>query len=595
MATHVMALGITFAAFLLLAVSYFGWGKLLFRLLGVGGGARQGVAIPIWLGWATTLFGFQLVHLGWPLSGWIVAPVLLAGLVPAALFRREVRRREIWGDVPAWQILLVAGAFACYAVWLASKAMWTPVLYDSGLYHFQTIRWLNTHPIVPGLGNLHDRLAFNQSYFAYVASLNLFPYFGHGRSLANSFLVLLTVGMFLPSVLDVLRRPLALRGRHSFRLLGLFVIPLVLYRSLAVDYMASPSPHLSVSLLLIVLFDLLMRGVADWRAGHREQDMRCVSVILLAATAVTVKLSTVVVAGAIAAAALAYWWRRYRLRWRAWLRPLVPAAAVLVLWMGRGVILSGAPLMPSTAGYVEADWAMPREAIVKCHRAIAWWARDPGIHGFRSEDGWAWLTPWLGRAWSCRTAVVFPLAGGVVCLALAALLHAWWKQRPGGQWLVVVPIAAGLVFWFFTAPGLRFSRPLFWLLFVAGALLLLDVLRTRFNAKAYLGALVVIFAAGHAPLCRDALARRYELGRISRTGWHEVPTASLKTATTASGLRVHVPVEGQMSWEAPLPCALRLHPNLRLRTPGDLSSGFTVAPPEAAGEQRPDVSGSSRR
>jgi hypothetical protein len=59
------------------------------------------------------------------------------------------------------------------------------------LYHFNTIRWLNEYPLVPGLGNLHGRLAYNQSFFTYAASVNFYPLFHHGHNVANSFLLLL--------------------------------------------------------------------------------------------------------------------------------------------------------------------------------------------------------------------------------------------------------------------------------------------------------------------------------------------------------------------------------------------------------------------
>ena len=38
--------------------------------------------------------------------------------------------------------------------------------YDTGLYHAQSIRWLEEYGVVKGLGNLHCRLAYNSSSFA---------------------------------------------------------------------------------------------------------------------------------------------------------------------------------------------------------------------------------------------------------------------------------------------------------------------------------------------------------------------------------------------------------------------------------------------
>ena len=37
--------------------------------------------------------------------------------------------------------------------------------FDSGLYHAQAIRWIEEYGVVPGLANLHCRLAYNSSAF----------------------------------------------------------------------------------------------------------------------------------------------------------------------------------------------------------------------------------------------------------------------------------------------------------------------------------------------------------------------------------------------------------------------------------------------
>ncbi|MEJ5224399.1 MAG: hypothetical protein WHV44_08075 [Anaerolineales bacterium] len=37
--------------------------------------------------------------------------------------------------------------------------------FDIGLYHAQSIQWLEKFPAVPGLANLHERLGFNSNWF----------------------------------------------------------------------------------------------------------------------------------------------------------------------------------------------------------------------------------------------------------------------------------------------------------------------------------------------------------------------------------------------------------------------------------------------
>ena len=35
---------------------------------------------------------------------------------------------------------------------------------DTGIYHAQAIKWIETYPAVPGLGNLHSRFAYDSSW-----------------------------------------------------------------------------------------------------------------------------------------------------------------------------------------------------------------------------------------------------------------------------------------------------------------------------------------------------------------------------------------------------------------------------------------------
>jgi uncharacterized membrane protein len=47
-------------------------------------------------------------------------------------------------------------------------------LYDSGLYHIQSIKWIRSYPVVPGLGNIHARFALNSMFFV-VSGFFTFP------------------------------------------------------------------------------------------------------------------------------------------------------------------------------------------------------------------------------------------------------------------------------------------------------------------------------------------------------------------------------------------------------------------------------------
>ena len=84
---------------------------------------------------------------------------------------------------------------------------------DTGLYHAQAIRWIEEYGVVPGLGNLHSRFAYNSAAFPLCAVYSmrwlggsLFP---EGMHAVQGFLALL-VGIHCASLADT--------GRADFRL-----------------------------------------------------------------------------------------------------------------------------------------------------------------------------------------------------------------------------------------------------------------------------------------------------------------------------------------------------------------------------------------
>jgi hypothetical protein len=65
------------------------------------------------------------------------------------------------------------------------------------------------------------------------------------------------------------------------------------------------------------------------------------------------------------------------------------------------------------------------------------------------------------------------------------------------------------------------------------------------------------------------------------SGFYPTPHIDLDTFVTRSGLIIYVPKEeGKACWDAPLPCARRAIPDLRLRQDGDMSRGFMCSEPD---------------
>ena len=582
MIAHITAITQTLMIFLFLGAAYFGWGRIASHILGIARQAPDGAITPIWLGWACTLFIFQALHFFLPVTAYVVVTVFAAGVIfsipqAADALRHFFRQRPAATRAVAIVVIVLA-----VAGWVASRAMLPPANYDSGLYHLNAIRWLNTYSIVPGLGNLHGRLAYNQSFFTYVAALNFHPFLGYGRSFANSFLLLLTMATALSSLRPVLQRPSLLTDTHPFlHASGLFALPVIGYLALSSDGLASPSPDLASTLLQLVMFIMLARGIAKWMNGGRQQDHGAMVLAVLAATAVTVKLSNLAFAAVVISLCLAYAWRASPNRIQGAARILLPVSVVILVWGFRGFILSGAPLYPSTIGYVPVDWAVPAGKVVNEANWIYSWARQPGIHWSKVLGSWEWFGPWRLRLGSYPVEVIYPLAVSaafcIIALIIGRLSFSKSGRRPRyWEWSILLPSAIGLVYWFFTAPDPRFAHALFWLLTLGSALLLLSTLQTFLEKRALVSATCMVFVVANLHFVAYAVIFHDDITSVSTSGWHPVRTVRLTPKTTSSGLVVYTPESGDQCWDAPLPSTPYFNADLRLRSPGNLASGFTV-------------------
>ena len=577
---HVSAVALTVLLYLLLGAAYFGWGRAATHLLGIKALSDSRDITLVWFGWALTLLAFHFLHLFVSITIFVVAPVLIVGAVfcvAQLIGSGQVyfwRRRKLRTRVPFLVVALTMVA------WIASRAMLPPTNYDSGLYHFGAIRWINTFAIVPGLGNLYGPLAYNQTFFTYVAALNFHPLFGHGRSLANSFLLLLTIASFLHFLRPVFRRPSLLLESHPFQYpCVLFAFPVLALVAPSGDGLASPTPDLASSLLQLTMFVLLAQGIAAWIDGEKRQDYRATLLAILAITAITIKLSNLAFSLVILSMCLTFSWRTSGGDRRAVLRILSCVSFVTALWVISGFILSGYPLFPSTIGQLPVDWAVPRQIAAYDATRIYTWARHPGADSRDVQESWQWLGPWTKRMSRDIGGVMYPVASAIALCAIAACLHKRaWRRSP--EWTILPPVLTGLAYWFVTAPDPRFAHALFGCLTLSGVVLLLSTSQPLLSKRRWAVVMAGLFLVANLHVFSAAIKAGSTVKNISLSGWWPVPTVPLTQRTTASGLVIFTPENpaSNQCWDSPLPCApsVRFNPDLGLRISGKLASGFSV-------------------
>jgi len=553
---------ITLLGFAILSISYFGWGWASSRTLKLDLSSKEKPFVLIWLGWAITLFLLQVINLLVPITAVSSIFLLVLGTTFAVIFFRAEFRDHKLPAVPWIFLVLVTIA----ALWIAVIAMASPTWYDSGLYYFNSIRWLNERSIVLGLANLHNRLAFNESFFTYVSFLNLYPFFKHGYNLANSFLWLVLFAECLLPLLKYFSNKDSRNTESSFAsILPTFFIPILAYVALTTS-VSSPMSDVASALLQIMLFIQFVTDI-DENLSDKGNNSRLAFIFILSATAITIKLSNLSYVLTICVILL-FIRTRFQIPdlkrvFRAIIRLLVLPALILGIWSLRGVLSSGCPLYPSTFGCLGVTWAEPTNLVKSDADLITSWAREPEKTPDQVLGSWKWLEPWAnGIVHDHQIDVMYPFTLSILAILAGILLFALSSNKKIDRIysLIPLPILAGLIYWFGLAPNPRFAIALFWLLPISVIAVIAKILEA--SQKYSRGILLALLLLVNASILWHFVQRPQMFTKFSTAGYLPIPTASLKVKTTLSGLDVLTPTKSDQCWDSQLPCTPYFNENL---------------------------------
>jgi hypothetical protein len=558
-----------FPIWLALFLIALGCGLLVSMLLPRLGGPRFRAPLDtfqvFWFGYAFIIMFLELYSLVMPIR-WPV--LLLLGVLALAGFiqaRGVVRRRLVaWRARP--RLTLALGLTALLIVILAAAHAARPVgWYDTFLYHLQVVKWARQYPAVPGIANLHYRLAYNNSVHLFGALGDTF-WRGRGAHFPVGILAIVTTLQLLNHALRPARGRARLLAAYS-----LLTLPFVA-AGLASGEMSSLSSDLPLNLMCIVI-GLELLALRGRRGDHADL---CLSLILaLGAVATTTKLGGVgmlVVGAVVAVVAIARGLRgapgpaRFDGVGRRIAGLALLPTLVLLGYFARQIVLSGWLLFPAPIGNLHLSWSLPEAETLEQFRWIQSWARIPGSEPADVLDSGLlrWLQPWYEGFAGSHEFVVLALA---CALSLFRLMQG--KQRPG-SWHVAALAAAvlSLVVWFRGAPDLRFGAGFFWLLLaVVAAPLLAEAMEHR--SGRLLGLVL-------------SLGFTYWTGGLTAAlphpdYWVKLPAIAptkLREVELGPGVKATVPAgDSDRCGNAPLPCT-PYPKKQRLRRANDLRYGY---------------------
>lgn len=532
------------------------WLVVAALIAGCGSLARRGLlavaSVPtsdrlrrsdLWIGLAVLTAFLQVWSLFAAISWAAWLPPVLAGLIGVAPTARALTVRR---QLPL-HLLIPAGLGV---LWLANRALDTPSGYDFGLYHAAAVDYASNYAAIPGLGNLHDRLASGDAHFLVTALLGHLPGAGSGFRLVNGLLVAMLFA-------DVASRFVERRPSFAFRM-SLLAVPATIVVA-AIDPSRLSEPNLDLSAFVLVVVGALYLAESVEERFDATAATTCMAALALAAVHRPLFWLTAVAALAVLAA-------RAGRRWRTLLAILIAPAALAVGWTVRQAVLSGYPFFPLTFVRLPVDWRMPAANVEELERWIRSWARSGENPDFAPG---AWLGPWL-RDQLTNYDVLVPL------LLLGAAVLALLVRRPSVRAplpAVVIPCAVTLVAWFVLAPAPRFALGPIWLIPIAcAAWALPESVSITITPRALVGATAIALALG-VGVVRAAGERAF----VPITAHSEAaPSPPVQPFRTMSGLVIWRPATGSdQCWNVTL-CTPA--PSAALRFRGTtIQSGFRLA------------------
>ncbi len=429
------------------------------------------------------LTGFALLGLLGPSLRWSTVDIVMAGLAALLVYAQvfslfagvgaaangilttacllyAVRSRGQLADFcrekwMGWNPLKLAG-MAALAVAMAYGTSRGIMHVDTGLYHAQAIRWIEEYGVVPGLGNLHSRFAYNSSALSLCALYSLEWLVREPLHAVQGFFALLVAVQCVP-LLSVLKgRRIAV---SDFLRCGAIYYLTVLYGEMvspATDYFA-----------MLLVFYILISWLDLMEKGEKEAEPYAL-LCLLAVAAVTVKLSTAALCLLVCRPAAMFLKNR---QWKKILLYIGLGSLTALPWLIRNVLISGWLVYPFTfIDLFSVDWKMGKGLADFDSKEIQVYAR--GIYDVNRYDMpfLRWAFPWfrslkgLEKAWVAMSALT--AAAGIVFLMGAVARMGRHRadgkpenRAPGyGEWLVYgSALAACYLAWQFSAPLVRYG------------------------------------------------------------------------------------------------------------------------------------------
>ncbi len=461
---------------------------------------------------------------------------------------------------------------------LLMKSSGPTAFYDCGLYYVQTMRWVQHFPVIPGLAHVHIRFGNASLWHIFSAAYDI-P--GIWKGSFDSLGELMLFWFLSFHAWQVFSQA----GFERYLSLGLmlagalFTIPLL----------GSPSPDLACGILGMHTLWQFRKFLRLWNPEKPNQlNTRGLTLFVQSCFLAGIKLSALpflLIAAVVCFLVLREGW--YRQVGKLLFLGLAAGGGMVI----RSYYLSGWLFFPIFQGPVQPDWSIPQKEVTEYLNGVKGFARHIPTSkelasGFSYEKTAAQhFSEWF-PVWASDRSIndwIFIIGGTLGWLFLFLYAGNKVRKRFSSQWpLIFFTWLSGmmLLFWFTNAPDPRFGIAAigsgFSYLIASLFIRLEKILPSAISMAMRPG--LLLLAAFVIYQYRDL--RSFRAFAIVPASYHRPQLQDYRledgtTAFTPSLRQSSYYLDGDMCWDAPLPCTLNEKPNLRLRGKS-LKDGFSL-------------------
>lgn len=350
-------------------------------------------------------------------------------------------------DAPLY--ILIFSSFMVIII-LIETAVYLPKNYDTALYHAQAIRWIETFPAVPGLGNLHFRFAYNSNWLV-LNALQSFSFLGNGISyhVLNGFFLMLFLIYMLSGLKPLIENKLTVPA-----ILKLFLLPIGIYMYLN----GSSSPGTDTpAILLIWIVTTYFLEFDDKK--ENQFHFIVLSLFSIICYMVTIKLSSIpllIIPFFLIIINLC------KVKPILLIQTGLISLLILLPWIIRNYIISGYLIYPiALTGFFNPDWKMPKSILEYDTAGIRNWSYFKPEH----MPILIYLKNWLLGMKIQYRALMLPISTAAF-LSVLFLLVKFYKSRnklvrlfeTNIKFVIVFFTSlVGITFLFISAPDFRYG------------------------------------------------------------------------------------------------------------------------------------------